>query len=241
MAYLTRYMGAKALDDPEDFAQVFPILEFTMVFNLVPHVLAPLTALVYASGMIQDEVEGQTLIYLLLHPQPRWALYLTRWLATLLTATLVTVVGTTAVYIAIYAGTPMLWDDVPDRTWKTAAALALAQISYCGIFGGLGLLRRSLVIGVLYIAIFEGLVANVDFVARGLTVAYYFRALVLRWLNLPDLLRLEWEKAWQLDLATAPGVGDCVRTLLLVGLVLALLSARWFTSHEFRMKTSEDA
>src|SRR5438094_10642099 len=36
-------------------------LAFAFVFNLIPHTLAPLTALLYAAGIIQDEVEGQTL------------------------------------------------------------------------------------------------------------------------------------------------------------------------------------
>src|SRR5205823_1678067 len=58
------------------------ILEFALVFNLIPHALATLTALLYAGGMIQDEVEEQTLTYLLLRPLPRWALYVTRYAAT---------------------------------------------------------------------------------------------------------------------------------------------------------------
>ena len=48
-------------------------LEFVFVFNLIPHVLATLTALLYAAGIIQDEIEEQTLTYLLLRPLPRWA------------------------------------------------------------------------------------------------------------------------------------------------------------------------
>src|SRR5690348_4627308 len=40
-------------------------LSFGLLFTLLPHALAPLAALLYASGMIQDEVEEQTLTYLL--------------------------------------------------------------------------------------------------------------------------------------------------------------------------------
>src|SRR5262245_23358981 len=40
-------------------------LEFWLVFTLIPHALAALTALLYAAGMINDEVEEQTLTYLL--------------------------------------------------------------------------------------------------------------------------------------------------------------------------------
>ena len=41
-------------------------IKFAFVFNMIPHALAPLAALLYATGIIQDEVEEQTLTYLLL-------------------------------------------------------------------------------------------------------------------------------------------------------------------------------
>ena len=36
-------------------------LEFALVLTLLPHGLAPLTALLYAAGVVSDEVEDQTL------------------------------------------------------------------------------------------------------------------------------------------------------------------------------------
>ena len=50
--------------DPED-------AELALIFGLIPQAILPLTALVFASGMIQDEVEEQTLTYLLIRPLPR--------------------------------------------------------------------------------------------------------------------------------------------------------------------------
>src|SRR5262249_8351577 len=85
------------------------ILEFALVFNLLPHGLAPLTALLYAAGVIQDEVEEQTLTYLLVRTLPRWALYVTKLLATWCVTTLLVAVATLALYVAIYWGTPELW------------------------------------------------------------------------------------------------------------------------------------
>src|SRR2546423_56066 len=38
-------------------------LEFVIVFHFIPHALVPLTALLYSAGLIQDEVEEQTLTY----------------------------------------------------------------------------------------------------------------------------------------------------------------------------------
>ena len=42
------------------------MLEFGLALNMLPHALCPLTALLYAGGIIRDEVEEQTLTYLLL-------------------------------------------------------------------------------------------------------------------------------------------------------------------------------
>jgi ABC-2 type transport system permease protein len=216
-------------------------LEFALAFNLLPHALAPLTALLYASGMVHDEWEEQTLTYLFLRPLPRWGIYLTKLLATLLTTTLLTALGTAALYVALYAGTPELWETVlPVRLPRVVAVMALAQVGYCALFGCLSLfIRRSLLVGVGYIFLVEGVLANLDFVVRRLTVVYYFRLLALRWLELPPRLQGEWQENWQLDLAVSPGARECVLTVLAAAGVLVALSALRFATREFRMKTPE--
>lgn len=217
------------------------VLETALVFNLIPHALAPLTALLYAAGMIRDEVEGQTLTYLLLRPVPKGSLYVAKWLATLLTTAVLIGLFTVALYVSIYWGTPELWGEIlPGRAFKTVAVLALAQFGYCSLFGCLGLLtRRSLIAGVVYIVALEGVLANLNFLGRALTVVYYFRILVLRWLDLPELQLRQWERVWQLDLAKVPDSTTCVATLLLAGLAVTLLSALWFRTSEYPVKTPE--
>jgi ABC-2 type transport system permease protein len=210
-------------------------LEFALIFNLIPHALAPLTALLYAAGVIQDEVEEQTLTYLLMRPVPRWALYLTKLGVTWLVTSTLTALFTTVAYAVIYWGTPELWGDVlPGRAAKTAALLALAQVGYCALFGAFGLFtRRALILGLCYIVAFEGLLANFESVVRRLTVMYYFRVLSVRWLQPPS------SKEWSLDLTVAPSAGECVQTLLGVSAVLVLFGAVMMMGREFRMKTPE--
>ena len=53
--------------------------------------LAPLAALLCAAGVIRDEVEEQTLTYLLLRPLPRRALYVVKLLAAAIVSILLTV------------------------------------------------------------------------------------------------------------------------------------------------------
>jgi ABC-2 type transport system permease protein len=219
------------------------ILEFALVFTLIPHALAPLTALLYAAGMIQDEVEGQTLTYLLLRPLPKWSVYLTKWLATVLICVCLIGFFTLVLYMAIYWGTSELWGEiVPGRALKTVAALALSQLAYCSLFGTLGLLlRHSLIIGVAYIVLLEAVIANLEFVGRALTVVYYFRVLILRWLDLPDLLQRQWLRAWQLDFTKMPDVASCIETVAIASLVITMFSAAWFGRSEFAVKTPESS
>jgi ABC-2 type transport system permease protein len=212
-------------------------LQFVFIFNLIPHALAPLAALLYATGIIQDEVEEQTLTYLLVRPLPRWAIYAVKLLATVLMTSIVTAVFITATFavIALTASEPITF-HLFEQAMKTSAALMPAQAGYCGLFGLMGLLmRRSLFVGVIYIVFFEGILASLDTVARRMTIMYYYRVLILQWLDPAD------GKEWSINLATAPDAQTCVWTLLSVGLVLTLAAAFYFAGREFRMKTPEGA
>jgi ABC-2 type transport system permease protein len=212
-------------------------LEFAFLLNLIPHTLGPLVALLYSAGIIQDEVEEQTLTYLLLRPLPRWAIYLTKLSATILLTSALTAVFTlvTSLVIVATAREPMpTMLDLSTKAATLAGMLTLAQVAYCGLFGLLGLLmRRSLVVGVGYIILFEGVLASVDTVARRMTIMYHFRVLAIR------CLRPAAGPQWLIDLATAPATTTCVLTLLIAGLIFALAGAFVFTAKEFRMKTPE--
>ena len=77
------------------------------------------------------------------------------------------------------------------------------------------------------------MLASLDTMARRMTVMYYFRVLVLRWLKPAG------GKKWAINLAKAPEAQTCVFTLLGIGLMSTVASAFIFASKEFRMKTPE--
>ena len=199
------------------FAPTPDELEFALIFNLIPYTLAPLTALLYGAGAIQDEVEEQTLTYLLLRPLPRWMLYVTRLVAVCLTTSVLTSLFSILTLIVVYWDTPELLSDVlPRRAAIVAGLMALAQVGYCSLFGILGLLmRRSLLIGLFYIIAIEWMLSSFEFVIRWLTVTYYFHVLSLRWL-IPTR-----GGQWSITLSNAPSVEDCLLTLLAPARVLA--------------------
>lgn len=207
-------------------------LELQLVLVLIPQTLLPLMALLYASGMIQDEIDEQTMTYLLIRPLPRWSIYLIKLLSTWLLASILGGVFTTLTYVAIYAGGPDFWSDVVMSKIPLAiGAFTLALLGYCALFGCLSLLTRyTLIIGIGYIILFEGLLANIEYEIRRLTVMYYLRVLELRWLK-PE------ETDWGINLDKAPSSLMCVLVLVLVSLAATALALSLFRRQEFRVKT----
>src|SRR5437764_13246543 len=106
-------------------------IEFILAFMLIPQALLPLVALVYASGIIQDEQEEQTLTYLLVRPIPRWAIYVVKLLATLTTTVLLTTIFTALTYAVIYVGSGASLAEAASRCLKAIVIHDLAVVAYC--------------------------------------------------------------------------------------------------------------
>jgi ABC-2 type transport system permease protein len=227
-------------------------LEFMLAMMLLPQLLLPLIALLYASGIIEDEQEEQTITYLLVRPLPKWAIYVVKLLATVTTTVVLTAIFTMLTFIAVYLGT-----DVPIGGWvvrllKTAGIHSLAITAYCCLFGLVSLLtKRALVIGVVYIAVIEGLLANLPFGIRLITIIYYARLIAYRSLSYvvsgPHGEENIAAEAWQLNvredpqLLTHPFQSTCFLVLIL-GCVVCTALAAWICSQrEFHVKTPEKA
>ena len=215
-------------------------LEFGLMLTMMPYTLLPLTAVLYASGMIQDEIEDQTLTYLLVRPLPKWCIYLVKLLATLVVAVALAVFFTFITYAAMYIGHAGWGDALGVRAPRLAALFALSTVGYCALFGCISLFtRHSLVAGIAYVVIFEGLLANWDFAVRRMTFMYYFRVLVRRWVPLDWASLNHGNDVWSIRLGEAPTAAGCVWTVLGVSLAVTLLAMLTFGSREFRVKTPE--
>jgi ABC-2 type transport system permease protein len=221
---------ARHFEDPYHAAQTEDIL----VLGILPQALLPLVALIYAAGMVQDDVEEQTLTYLLIRPIPRWMIYLIKLAGTWLVLSLLTSLFTAVSLAVVYWDTgEQLGSGLIQRAAILSGILSLGLLAYTAIFGAIGLLvRRALVVGVAYIVVLEGVAANIDFVFRHLTVMYYVRTLCIHWLGLSGA-------DWAIDPSAAPSAMTCVLTLLGIGAVPALFGAWFFSVWEFRVKTPE--
>lgn len=228
--------------------------EFIFVFAFIPQAILPLLALVYASGIVRDEQEEQTMTYLLIRPVPKWGIYTTKLLATLTTTVVLTAVLTSLLFVAIYAGAGTEEAGTAMRCVKAIEIHSLAVITYCCLFGLISLLTpRALIVGILYTVIFEGLVANLPLSIRLATVIYYTRVIAYRTLSF--VVTRPWYNStrqtdlaadfWQFDLKTDPKLlthpqtGTCVLVLLGVSLACTVLAAILFSRNEFYVKTPE--
>jgi ABC-2 type transport system permease protein len=231
-------------------------LEFIFSFLFFPQAILPLLALVYASGIVRDEQEEQTMTYLLIRPIPKWALYAVKLLATLTTTICLAVALTVLIYAAIYVGAESDVVNVPLRCLKAASIHALAVGAYCCLFGLISLLtNRALILGILYAALFEGLLANMPFSIRLATVIYYTRLIAYRSLDFITTMPGRGMNAtndiaaevWQLDVKNDPGLLEhpqiraCLMVLLIASLVCTALAAFIFSQREFYVKTPEKA
>jgi ABC-2 type transport system permease protein len=229
-------------------------LEFIVAFMFIPQAILPLLALVYASGIVRDEQEEQTMTYLLIRPIPKWALYLVKLFATLTTTVFLTAAMTALLYVTIYAGVHPDWNDVALRCLKAASIHSLAVITYCCLFGLISLVTsRALVVGILYAGLFEGLLANLPFNIRLATIIYYTRLIAYRSLSFATSFQNGGQinkndiaaEVWQLNVAEDPGLAHhpqlraCVTVLLAVSLFCAVAAAVLFSLREFYVKTPE--
>ncbi|MFO0907524.1 MAG: ABC transporter permease [Isosphaeraceae bacterium] len=227
VAIATRY-------DRTDYGSHRAEVEEAIVFYMIPQTLIPLTALILASGMIRDEVEGQTLTYLLIRPIPRPLIYLAKLLAAWLVSAGLAAVFSGLVLVVINWGFPNATaTELGSKVAKVAAIGATSMWCYVVLFGAMSLIVRwVLPLGVAYIALIEGVFANIDFVFRRVTVLWYVRLLAERWLGIHV-------ESWSIDLAEAPSGLEAFTTLMVASAVLAGASAWWFGSREIRMKTPE--
>jgi ABC-2 type transport system permease protein len=226
-------------------------LEFLLSWMLIPQALLPLIALLYASGIVQDEQEEQTITYLLVRPIPKWMLYILKMLAAWATTVVLVTVLTVLTYVAVYANSGISLTDVLNRCFRGIEIHSLAVMAYCSLFGLISLLtKRSLVVGVLYIAVIEGLLANLPLSLRMGTVIYYSRLIAYRTLD----FMVVWPRgreddvaaaAWSLDtkadpkLLEHPQLTTCVLVLVMTSLVCTLLGAVLCAQREFHVKTPE--
>jgi ABC-2 type transport system permease protein len=129
--------------------EIEPILD-----AMVIRVVLPLTALVFGTSALGAELEDGTALYLLAKPVPRW----------IVVAAKVLVAGALAGGLAVASTliTGFIVGGSLSTTLAFAVAAGIGAFVYCAIFVTASVLTsRALIVGLIYVFLWEGLLAGV--------------------------------------------------------------------------------
>lgn len=156
--------ASREIDDPLEAA-------VQVISNLGFAVLVPVVALVFASASLGDAREDGTLVYLWLRPMDRWPVVVGAWLAAITVSLPLTIVPLGAAALLADGGTELLG--------ATTLAALVGVIAYSALFVLLGLVvKNSIVWGLGYVLVWEGIVAAFGSFAAKLAIRGYTRSIL---------------------------------------------------------------
>lgn len=166
LALLADGLGAT----PEEWGQ--PVL-----MGLGIGVVLPVMALIVGTGVLGSEIDDGTLVHVLAKPLPRSTIILTKLV--LAVAVTAAVVGAPMFVTGLIAGSARLGAGL-------VVASALGALAYSALFLALSLItRRPVLLGLLYVLVWEGLLGNLVSGTQVLSIQQYAVAVAHRVGNTP--------------------------------------------------------
>lgn len=154
LAVLCRSLGVA----PSNWAQ--PVL---IALGLA--VVLPVVALIVGTGVLGSEIDDGTIVHVLSKPLPRWQIVLPK---------LVVAVGVTALTVAVPLYVAGVLAESVRLGLALAAASALGALAYSAFFVALSLVtRRPVLLGLVYVLVWEGLLGNFVSGTRVLSIQQY--------------------------------------------------------------------
>ncbi len=151
-----------------------------LVTTLVMSFALTILSVVYATGIISQELEQRTIVYLLTRPVPRWRILLAKFAASLTIVITATVLSATLLAVTMYG---------PSGFWGSGflldlRALVIGAIAYGALFLFVAtFLPRPLIYALLFVFGWETLVPTLPGSFAQLSVMSYLRVLTLRPVN----------------------------------------------------------
>ena len=190
-----------------------------LLFFLIVEVECLLNLLLWATPVVQSELESKTWTYLSVRPYGRRASLFGKYLA----ATLRTILGAWAAIGFAVVLTPV--SDKVTLALALAAAATLSSLAYGALFTAIGVLfpQRSMMIAVGYCLVMELMVASIPALINQLTARYHLLGAYFGW--------RESEQATNFGNSYSEIYGTpapLFHTLSLTVYTLALLSISWY-------------
>jgi ABC-2 type transport system permease protein len=178
--------------------------------------LLPIVAVLFGTAAFGAEIEDGTILYLLAKPVSRWAIVAAKFVGAMGVTLLLTFVSVLISGVIVLGGAG---EQGAEATRAFMAAMVVGSFCYVAVFLTLSLFtRRALLIGLVYVLVWEGLlstllpgIANLSIRQYSLGVGNAF------WQMTPDEARLQPSTALPLAII-----------VIVVALVLATLKLRRF-------------
>lgn len=191
---------------------------FTVDFYIL--LVLPITCLTAFGGMVRDDLQEDTVCFLLTRPMRRWQFFLSKYLSHLVWTLI-----TTALTLIAFAvsGTLRGVDDVPNLIM----ALMLVQIPAIMVYGAIssfmGLItKKYLVMGIIYGFVVEFGIGQIPTNINTLAMTNHLKSLLAKYAPLAEHLNVE------------PGYSlTAITAIVTVTLVFLLLSSILFTLREY--------
>ncbi|WP_433387598.1 ABC transporter permease subunit [Micromonospora sp. KLBMP9576] len=154
LAVLSRSLGV----DPGEWGP--PVL-----VGLGLAVVLPVVALIVGTGVLGAEIDDGTVVHILTKPLPRWQIVLPK---------LAVATAVTAVTVAVPLYVAGVLADSVRLGLALAVASAVGALAYSALFLALSLLtRRPVLLGLVYVLIWEGLLGSVVSGTKVLSIQQY--------------------------------------------------------------------
>jgi ABC-2 type transport system permease protein len=135
-------------------------------------VVLPVVSLIVGTGVLGSEIDDGTVVHILSKPLPRYEIIF---------AKLAVAVGVTAATVGIPMYVAGVLADSVGFGLSLVAASAVGSAAYCALFLALSLVtRRPVLLGLVYVLVWEGLLSNVVSGTRVLSIQQYVMAMADR-------------------------------------------------------------
>lgn len=188
---------------------------------LVLQIVVPLTALIFGSAVIAEEVEDRTISYLFTRPIPRASVLWGRYLSSV-TWLVVVLLAATGALLAVAAQASGEGEALSTTAvWRIEIAVGASALVYLAIFTCLGaFFRHPILVGIGYAFVIEGFLANLPGRTQVVTVQYHVRSLIA------ESTLLEMRRVDEIEFLRTES--SATAALVLAGIALgALLLGSW--------------
>ena len=199
----------------------------TMIWVLFIWFIVPVLGVFYGTSLIADEVEDKTITYLFTRPIRRGAIFIGKYVAYVACTTLVVLPSVMIVYFLV-----MPFRDIPSTFIPLVIDLGIllaGLASYGALFGLVGaVLKRPLVVGLVFAFGWEKVALFVPGYLRRFTLAHYLQALVPHAMPSDGVVSL-----LQSVFTDTPSVMTCLFWLIFALVVSIALAVRAVESREY--------